>query len=73
MKLTEADIGKTMADTAKTAVQAERERQEAAREFAEMASGIPDADREMDIELKRAQVSKTRTEDLKFGIVILLS
>lgn len=62
-KKLEADTAKTVADAAKTAVETERERQEAAKEFAEMASGITDADRLMDIELKQAQVAKTRTEE----------
>lgn len=62
-KLIDADIGKKAAETAKTAVQAERERQEAAKEYAEMASGITDADRLLDLELKEAQAAKTRTEE----------
>ena len=68
-KKADADVGKIMADTAKTAVQAERERQEAAKEFAEMAGGAIDADRNMNLELQAADVELKRAQAKAAGQV----
>lgn len=54
----QAKVGETMAKTAKTVAETEHERQNIAQEYAEMASGAYETDREMERALKEAQINK---------------